>query len=152
MGYSRIVSHTTNASSPSLSPIVIVETSPFSTNRSTHTYGIFLPFVARVLMIRPAVLSVVLFHTQTTTVVVWSLGALLGSGLGGVLAQPATTYPFIFSESGVFGRCEHTSGRLDFQSVFPCFMGWDTTLTAEKYPLGPSEAPFFCAACSVLRL
>lgn len=36
---------------------------------------------------------------------VWSLGVLTGSGLGGVLAQPATHYPRTFPESGVFGRC-----------------------------------------------
>eukprot|EP00904_Undaria_pinnatifida_P006139 jgi/Undpi1/2655/HiC_scaffold_13.g06033.m1 len=34
----------------------------------------------------------------------WSVGLVLGSGLGGVLAEPAKNYPAMFSESGIFGR------------------------------------------------
>lgn len=35
----------------------------------------------------------------------WSLGAVLGPGLGGILAEPAEHHPQTFSEDGVFGRC-----------------------------------------------
>lgn len=35
----------------------------------------------------------------------WSIGAVLGPGVGGMLAEPAVSYPGIFSEDGVFGRC-----------------------------------------------
>ncbi|CAM9131751.1 unnamed protein product, partial [Laminaria digitata] len=34
----------------------------------------------------------------------WSVGLVLGSALGGLLAEPATHYPTMFSESGLFGR------------------------------------------------
>ncbi|CAN0471040.1 unnamed protein product, partial [Scytosiphon promiscuus] len=34
----------------------------------------------------------------------WSLGAVLGPGVGGMLALPADNFPSIFSQDGVFGR------------------------------------------------
>eukprot|EP00904_Undaria_pinnatifida_P003321 jgi/Undpi1/12990/HiC_scaffold_7.g02654.m1 len=34
----------------------------------------------------------------------WSVGAVLGPGVGGILAQPATHFPGTFSEDGVFGK------------------------------------------------
>ncbi|CAM9718286.1 unnamed protein product, partial [Laminaria digitata] len=34
----------------------------------------------------------------------WSVGLVIGSGLGGLLAEPAKHYPALFSESGLFGR------------------------------------------------
>ncbi|CAN0138103.1 unnamed protein product, partial [Laminaria digitata] len=34
----------------------------------------------------------------------WSIGAILGPGVGGMLAQPASYYPGTFSQDGVFGR------------------------------------------------
>ncbi|CAM9579188.1 unnamed protein product [Ectocarpus fasciculatus] len=33
-----------------------------------------------------------------------SIGLVIGPGLGGLLAEPATHYPTVFSESGLFGR------------------------------------------------
>ncbi|CAN0563103.1 unnamed protein product, partial [Laminaria digitata] len=36
--------------------------------------------------------------------VAWSLGGVLGPGLGGVLAEPAKHHPLTFSEHGIFGR------------------------------------------------
>ncbi|KAF2448587.1 MFS general substrate transporter [Karstenula rhodostoma CBS 690.94] len=35
---------------------------------------------------------------------VWTLGGIIGSAMGGFLAQPAKYYPGTFSEDGVFGR------------------------------------------------
>ncbi|EGU83125.1 hypothetical protein FOPG_09691 [Fusarium oxysporum f. sp. conglutinans race 2 54008] len=35
---------------------------------------------------------------------VWTLGGIIGSAMGGFLAQPAKFYPSIFSEDGLFGR------------------------------------------------
>ncbi|KAF9879662.1 flavin-binding monooxygenase-like protein [Colletotrichum karsti] len=35
---------------------------------------------------------------------VWTLGGIIGSAMGGFLAQPAKFYPSIFPEDGVFGR------------------------------------------------
>lgn len=35
---------------------------------------------------------------------VWTLGGILGSALGGFLAQPAHFYPELFPEDGIFGR------------------------------------------------
>ncbi|KFA65830.1 hypothetical protein S40285_05375 [Stachybotrys chlorohalonatus IBT 40285] len=35
---------------------------------------------------------------------VWTLGGILGSALGGFLAQPAVFYPEYFSEDGIFGQ------------------------------------------------
>ncbi|CAM9321014.1 unnamed protein product, partial [Laminaria digitata] len=34
----------------------------------------------------------------------WAVGMVLGSGVGGMLAEPAHHYPAVFSESGLFGR------------------------------------------------
>lgn len=34
----------------------------------------------------------------------WSFGLVIGPAFGGLLAQPATHYPTVFSESGLFGR------------------------------------------------
>eukprot|EP00904_Undaria_pinnatifida_P005739 jgi/Undpi1/2295/HiC_scaffold_13.g05679.m1 len=34
----------------------------------------------------------------------WSFGTVLGPGVGGILAQPAITYPVTFSKDGIFGR------------------------------------------------
>ncbi|CAN0421305.1 unnamed protein product, partial [Ascophyllum nodosum] len=34
----------------------------------------------------------------------WSLGLVVGPGLGGILAEPAIHFPSVFSESGIFGR------------------------------------------------
>lgn len=34
----------------------------------------------------------------------WSIGVVVGPGLSGILAEPATHYPRTFSESGLFGR------------------------------------------------
>lgn len=34
----------------------------------------------------------------------WSFGLVIGPAFGGLLAQPATHYPNVFSESGLFGR------------------------------------------------
>ncbi|KAK1466521.1 major facilitator superfamily transporter [Colletotrichum cuscutae] len=35
---------------------------------------------------------------------VWTLGGIIGSAMGGFLAQPAVYYPSVFSEDGIFGR------------------------------------------------
>ncbi|TQN69738.1 putative membrane protein [Colletotrichum shisoi] len=35
---------------------------------------------------------------------VWTLGGILGSAMGGFLAQPADQYPSLFSQDGIFGR------------------------------------------------
>ncbi|KAJ4346460.1 uncharacterized protein N0V89_010389 [Didymosphaeria variabile] len=35
---------------------------------------------------------------------VWTLGGIIGSAMGGFLAQPAKYYPGTFSEDGIFGR------------------------------------------------
>ncbi|EXF74745.1 major facilitator superfamily transporter [Colletotrichum fioriniae PJ7] len=35
---------------------------------------------------------------------VWTLGGIIGSAMGGFLAQPAVYYPSVFSQDGVFGR------------------------------------------------
>lgn len=35
---------------------------------------------------------------------VWFLGSIIGSAMGGYLAQPAKFYPAVFSEDGLFGR------------------------------------------------
>ncbi|CCF36594.1 major facilitator superfamily transporter [Colletotrichum higginsianum] len=35
---------------------------------------------------------------------VWTLGGILGSAMGGFLAQPAVQYPSLFSQDGIFGR------------------------------------------------
>ncbi|KAF4981716.1 hypothetical protein FZEAL_2518 [Fusarium zealandicum] len=35
---------------------------------------------------------------------VWTLGGIIGSAMGGFLAQPAVFYPSLFSEEGLFGR------------------------------------------------
>ncbi|PVI04380.1 MFS general substrate transporter [Periconia macrospinosa] len=35
---------------------------------------------------------------------VWTLGGIIGSAMGGFLAQPAKYYPNTFSEDGIFGR------------------------------------------------
>ncbi|OTB06521.1 hypothetical protein M426DRAFT_55264 [Hypoxylon sp. CI-4A] len=35
---------------------------------------------------------------------VWTLGGIIGSAMGGFLAQPATFYPDLFPEDGLFGR------------------------------------------------
>ncbi|KAM0559968.1 hypothetical protein ACHAPJ_003922 [Fusarium lateritium] len=35
---------------------------------------------------------------------VWTLGGIIGSAMGGFLAQPAVFYPSVFSEDGLFGR------------------------------------------------
>lgn len=35
---------------------------------------------------------------------VWTLGGIIGSAMGGFLAQPAKFYPNTFSEDGIFGR------------------------------------------------
>lgn len=35
---------------------------------------------------------------------VWFLGSIIGSAMGGYLAQPAKFYPGVFSEDGLFGR------------------------------------------------
>ncbi|KAI5921530.1 MFS general substrate transporter [Camillea tinctor] len=35
---------------------------------------------------------------------VWTLGGIIGSAMGGFLAQPARFYPHIFPEDGLFGR------------------------------------------------
>ncbi|KAF4452821.1 hypothetical protein F53441_4375 [Fusarium austroafricanum] len=35
---------------------------------------------------------------------VWTLGGIIGSAMGGFLAQPAKFYPGVFSEDGLFGR------------------------------------------------
>ena len=35
---------------------------------------------------------------------VWTLGGIIGSAMGGFLAQPAKFYPGVFSEDGIFGR------------------------------------------------
>ncbi|CAN0255680.1 unnamed protein product, partial [Laminaria digitata] len=45
-------------------------------------------------------------HSTTTTIslAAWSIGAILGPGVGGMLAQPASNYPGTFSQDGVFGR------------------------------------------------
>ncbi|CAM9128529.1 unnamed protein product, partial [Hapterophycus canaliculatus] len=45
-----------------------------------------------------------------------SIGLVIGPGLGGLLAEPATHYPTVFSESGLFGR--HVP-RCSFCSLFP---------------------------------
>ncbi|CAN0479237.1 unnamed protein product, partial [Laminaria digitata] len=34
----------------------------------------------------------------------WSLGAILGPGVGGMLVNPAKHYPGTFSPHGIFGR------------------------------------------------
>ena len=34
----------------------------------------------------------------------WSLGAVLGPGVGGMLVEPADHHPGTFSQEGVFGR------------------------------------------------
>ena len=33
----------------------------------------------------------------------WSIGAVLGPGIGGLLADPAKHHPLIFSKIGIFG-------------------------------------------------
>lgn len=33
-----------------------------------------------------------------------AVSIVLGTGVGGLLAQPALNYPSVFSESGIFGR------------------------------------------------
>ncbi|KAF2272674.1 MFS general substrate transporter [Westerdykella ornata] len=35
---------------------------------------------------------------------VWTLGGIIGSAMGGFLAKPATFYPHLFSQDGLFGR------------------------------------------------
>ena len=40
----------------------------------------------------------------TTLLAAWSFGLVMGTGLGGILAEPATNFPSVFSESGIFGR------------------------------------------------
>ncbi|OSS46766.1 hypothetical protein B5807_08886 [Epicoccum nigrum] len=35
---------------------------------------------------------------------VWTLGGIIGSAMGGYLAQPAEFYPHVFAKDGVFGR------------------------------------------------
>ncbi|KAF2021428.1 MFS general substrate transporter [Aaosphaeria arxii CBS 175.79] len=35
---------------------------------------------------------------------VWTLGGIIGSAMGGFLAQPAKYYPNVFSQDGIFGR------------------------------------------------
>ncbi|KAF1996427.1 MFS general substrate transporter [Amniculicola lignicola CBS 123094] len=35
---------------------------------------------------------------------VWTLGGIIGSAMGGYLAQPAHYYPTVFSKDGIFGR------------------------------------------------
>lgn len=35
----------------------------------------------------------------------WSLGAVFGPGVGGMLVNPAKHYPGTFSQHGIFGRC-----------------------------------------------
>ena len=35
----------------------------------------------------------------------WSIGAVLGPGVGGILTEPAINFPGTFSEDGVFGKC-----------------------------------------------
>ncbi|KAF5019345.1 hypothetical protein F66182_8654 [Fusarium sp. NRRL 66182] len=35
---------------------------------------------------------------------VWTLGGIIGSAMGGFLAQPAVFYPSVFSQDGLFGR------------------------------------------------
>ncbi|KAI0437436.1 major facilitator superfamily domain-containing protein [Xylaria telfairii] len=35
---------------------------------------------------------------------VWTLGGIIGSAMGGFLAQPATFYPSVFPADGIFGR------------------------------------------------
>lgn len=52
--------------------------------------------------VRPAYRPVANKNMMQT--VIWSLGVLGGSGLGGVLSEPAAHYPSVFSASGVFGR------------------------------------------------
>ncbi|CAM9990009.1 unnamed protein product, partial [Ascophyllum nodosum] len=34
----------------------------------------------------------------------WSIGLVMGPGLGGLLVEPATRFPSVFPESGIFGR------------------------------------------------
>ena len=48
-----------------------------------------LPFPAKAYAIQPSV---------------WSLGAIIGSAIGGYLTQPAQFYPSLFSADGLFGR------------------------------------------------
>lgn len=35
----------------------------------------------------------------------WTVGGLIGPGIGGLLTEPAIHHPNIFSEHGIFGRC-----------------------------------------------
>ncbi|CAM9851561.1 unnamed protein product, partial [Ectocarpus sp. 8 AP-2014] len=87
----------------------------------------------------------------------WSLGALLGSGLCGVLAEPADRYPSIFTESGVFGRFPYllpnlVGGGLALCSIPLVFLFLPETLPVPEAagvqftslgvpPLGQDEEP-----------
>ena len=44
------------------------------------------------------------YERHRLCVAAWSLGAVLGPGVGGMLAQPADHYPGTFSQDGMFGR------------------------------------------------
>ena len=45
------------------------------------------------------------FRGMVNSPAAWSLGAILGPGIGGILAEPAVHYPRTFSNDGIFGRC-----------------------------------------------
>ncbi|CAM9775793.1 unnamed protein product [Scytosiphon promiscuus] len=52
-----------------------------------------------------------------------SIGLVIGPGLGGLLAEPATHYPTVFSETGLFGR------QVSFPYLLPNMVGASLALT-----------------------
>ncbi|CAM9564568.1 unnamed protein product [Ectocarpus sp. 6 AP-2014] len=89
----------------------------------------------------------------------WSFGLVIGPAFGGLLAQPATHYPNVFSESGLFGRypyllpnvvgasiafsglpmvfffLKETTNLGDGRSVTDTRVGFDPVATSEPSPL-----------------
>lgn len=88
-----------------------------------------------------AVFTLPLFHygENIYTTASWTLGTVLGPGIGGLLSEPAKNYPNRFSEHGIFGRFVNvrkgrhgmiTSGGLPSERidwVWSCF--WLTRFT-----------------------
>ncbi|CAM9371953.1 unnamed protein product, partial [Ectocarpus sp. 8 AP-2014] len=86
----------------------------------------------------------------------WGLGALSGSGFGGVLAEPASHYPSLFSESGLFARFPYLlpnmlGAGLALLSLPLVFLFLPETLPkgdTEERDLGKAPSPRFLAASS----
>ena len=50
------------------------------------------------------VLTHLLARAYATQPFVWTLGGIIGSAMGGFLAQPAVFYPNVFAKDGLFAK------------------------------------------------